>query len=194
MTRLVAVGGEEGDPVGPAPSVERVGVAMHIVDRSARFAPPAAPTVRRREHRQGDAVRPQDGPNEELVRRAQQATLGQRHGLDHRQVDGPVVRASTRQVAHQRPSPRCVAGRGRSHRRRCRWSPRRCRRAWCPGFWACRWKKSFHFSAGGRNAATISSRLRRCAQGGALGGAGEEQVPRSSRWNRLSACRASSGE
>ena len=59
------------------------------------------------------------------------------------------------------------------------------------GFWACRWKKSFHFSAGGRNAAMISTGF-----GGALravpsGVPVRSRSPGSSRWNRLSACSAS---
>ena len=89
---LVAVRSQQGDPVGAAHAerVEHVGVAVHVGQQLGEGAlRRLLPAVAVRQDGQGDPVRPQaGGPHEELVRRAGQATVGQRHLLDGREVAG----------------------------------------------------------------------------------------------------------
>ena len=192
---LVTVRSQQGDAVGAAHAecVEDVGVAVHVGQQLGegtlrRLLPPVAV----RQDGQGDPVRPQaGGPDEELVRRARQATVGQRHGLDRSEVARPVVRRPE-EVAHHallttvRCRPRSMAP---SSVPMATSTTSPCLRYL--GFLACRWKKSFHFSAGGRNAAMSSTGFGGALRAVPAGVPVRSRSPASRRWNRLNACSAS---
>ena len=180
--QLVTVRSQQGDPVGAAHAerVEHVGVAVHVGQQLGEGAlRRLLPPVTVRQDGQGDPVRPQaGGPDEELVGRARQATVGQRHGLDRGEVARAVVRRPE-EVAHHALLTTV----------RCR--PRSMAPSSVPiatsttspclevlGVLGLALEEELPLQRGRQERGDDLDRLRRRAQGGARRGPGQEQVAR----------------
>ena len=174
--------------------VEHVGVAVHVGQQLGegplrRLLPPVAVG----QHGQGDPVRPQARRPGRGARTSCPAGHGRpaarprsRRGRRARRTSARGGRPSGRALTTVRCRPRSIAP---SSVPMATSTTSPCLRYL--GFWACRWKKSFHFSAGGRNAAMISTGFGGALRAVPTGVPVRSRSPGSSRWNRLSACSAS---
>ena len=180
--QLLAVRREQGDAVGPAHAegVEHVRVAVHVGEQlRVSAAQRLLPALRVGQHGVGDAVRPPPGgPHDELVRRAGQPAIGQRDRLDLREVAGLVVRRPE-QVAHH------------ALRTTVRWRPRSIVPSSVPmdelddvavlevlRVLGLALEEELPLQRGRQELGDELDRLGRCAERGALGRAGEDQVAR----------------